>query len=284
MSQGSVPYFTPDPSSVHYFAPDPTNPSRTRMNISTSVFGEGYLLIPGSTMVDSVASSFPYWEKTKAWVLTSPDMSHETNFCYNLLHCEQGGGSKEPEPEPGVEDLVFVLAGHFRLKVGAETHDLAEGGFAYLPPDSGWSILNPSPELLKFLWIRKMYEPIRDLKPKILIGNERELTEPRVTRHEMGWSVKLIPLDDLAYDMHLNINGFKPGAFIAYRETHVHQHGMYILQGQGLYLLNEVWYEFREGDYIWLHAWCPQACCCIGAEPMRYLLFKNVNRQFSFHR
>jgi (S)-ureidoglycine aminohydrolase len=210
-------------------------------------------------------------------------MSHETIFCFYLIYCDQGGGSQEPEFEPGVESFVFVLSGRMRLKVGAEMCELIKGGFAYIPPDSNWSILNPWEELLKFIWVRKLYEPIRDLTPELLFSNEQEV--PRLSRFSnRRWSQRLIPENDIAYDMHININTFEPGASIPMVEAHVMQHGIYILQGQGMYLLNEQWHEVREGDYIWLHAWCPQACYAGGDIPMRYLLFKNTNRQFSLRR
>jgi (S)-ureidoglycine aminohydrolase len=56
------------------------------------------------------------------------------------------------------------------------------------------------------------------------------------------------------------------------------EHGLYILQGKGLYLLNEDWVEVEAGDFLWLRAFCPQACYAGGPEPFRYLLYKDVNR------
>jgi (S)-ureidoglycine aminohydrolase len=32
------------------------------------------------------------------------------------------------------------------------------------------------------------------------------------------------------------------------------------------------------GDYMWLRAFCPQACYAGGPGPFRYLLYKDVNR------
>jgi len=36
--------------------------------------------------------------------------------------------------------------------------------------------------------------------------------------------------------------------------------------------------EVEAGDFMWLRAFCPQACCAAGPEPFRYLLYKDVNR------
>ena len=36
--------------------------------------------------------------------------------------------------------------------------------------------------------------------------------------------------------------------------------------------------EVEAGDYMWLRAFCPQACYAGGPGPFRYLLYKDVNR------
>ena len=36
--------------------------------------------------------------------------------------------------------------------------------------------------------------------------------------------------------------------------------------------------EVEAGDYMWLRAFCPQACYAGGPEQFRYLLYKDVNR------
>ena len=66
--------------------------------------------------------------------------------------------------------------------------------------------------------------------------------------------------DDLAYDMHVNMVTFQPGGSIPFAETHVMEHGLYVLEGKAVYRLNEDWVEVEEGDFMWLRAFCPQAC------------------------
>jgi len=57
-----------------------------------------------------------------------------------------------------------------------------------------------------------------------------------------------------------------------------------MLQGKGVYLLNQEWYEVQAGDFIWMRAFCPQAFYAAGPISARYLLYKNVNRQLPLHR
>ncbi len=66
---------------------------------------------------------------------------------------------------------------------------------------------------------------------------------------------------DVRYDMHLNIVTFQPGALIPFMETHVMEHGLYVLEGKAVYRLNDDWVEVEAGDFMWLRAFCPQALC-----------------------
>ena len=71
---------------------------------------------------------------------------------------------------------------------------------------------------------------------------------------------------------------FEPGAVIPFAETHVMEHGLYVLEGKAVYRLNQDWVEVEAGDYMWLRAFCPQACYAGGPGKFRYLLYKDVNR------
>ena len=83
---------------------------------------------------------------------------------------------------------------------------------------------------------------------------------------------------DLRHDMHVNIVTFEPGGRIPFAETHVMEHGIYVLEGTAEYLLNRDWVSVAAGDFIWLRAFCPQACIATGNGRFRYLLYKDVNR------
>ncbi len=95
-----------------------------------------------------------------------------------------------------------------------------------------------------------------------------------------AWATtRFVDPDDLAHDMHVNIVTFQPGGSIPFAETHVMEHGLFVLEGKGVYRLNGDWVEVEAGDFMWLRAFCPQACYAGGPGPFRYLLYKDVNRQ-----
>ena len=52
---------------------------------------------------------------------------------------------------------------------------------------------------------------------------------------------------DLRHDMHVNIVTFRPGAVIPFAETHVMEHGLYVLEGKAVYRLNTDWVEVAGG-------------------------------------
>mgnify|MGYP001353755569 FL=1 len=89
---------------------------------------------------------------------------------------------------------------------------------------------------------------------------------------------RFVDPNDMRHDMLVNIVTFQPGGVIPFAETHVMEHGLYVLEGKGVYYLNGDWKEVEAGDYMWLRAFCPQACYAAGSTPFRYLLYKDVNR------
>jgi len=96
---------------------------------------------------------------------------------------------------------------------------------------------------------------------------------------EGRWATtRFVAPDDIRHDMHVNIVTFEPGGVIPFAETHVMEHGLYVLEGKAVYRLNQDWVEVEAGDYMWLRAFCPQACYAGGPGRFRYLLYKDVNR------
>jgi (S)-ureidoglycine aminohydrolase len=87
----------------------------------------------------------------------------------------------------------------------------------------------------------------------------------------------LLP-DDPRFDLAVNVFTYQPGATLPMVEVHVMEHGLLMLEGQGVYRLGESWYPVREGDAIWMAPYCPQWFVAMGKGPARYLYYKDVNR------
>jgi (S)-ureidoglycine aminohydrolase len=254
------------------------------MITSRAVMRRAYALIPASSITDNVRSNLPGWERTRCWVLATPAIGFATAFAQYLVYLDDAGGCDRPEFEAGVESFLFVLDGQMTLTADGHSHSLRRGGFAFIPPDTDWSVRAGAKQTAKFLWIRKAFEPLGDLRPKLIVNHEQDVPIVVNRTSDQKWTTNLIPVDDMAFDMHMNIVSFGPGATISAVEMHVMEHGLYMLQGKGLYLLNEQWHEVQAGDFIWMRPFCPQAFYAGGPLPARYLLYKNMNRQFSLQK
>ena len=263
-----------------YAAPPGGLPQQTERLSDRALFTEAFAVIPRGVMRDIVTSRLPLWEGTRAWILARPMTGFAETFAQYAMEVAPGGGSDRPEPEPGAEAALFVLAGELSLSLGKQEHRLTVGGFAYVPPETDWRVRNAGDQPLRFLWIRKAYDPVSGLPhPDAIVSHEQEVEAVAMPDTEGAWATtRFIDPDDLRHDMHVNIVTFAPGGVIPFMETHVMEHGLYVLEGKGVYRLNERWVEVEAGDFLWLRAFCPQACYAGGPGRFRYLLYKDVNR------
>jgi (S)-ureidoglycine aminohydrolase len=199
------------------------------------------------------------------------------------MEVQPGGGSGHPESDAQAEGVLFVVEGEAALMLGDTPHLLTPGGYAYLPCGSGWSLRNHGDEPLRFHWIRKAYAPVEGLDaPAPLILNENDIAPTPMPGTEGKWATtRFVDPADLRHDMHVTIVTLEPGAVIPFLETHVMEHGLYVLEGKAVYRLNRDWVEVEAGDYMWLRAFCPQACYAGGPGRFRYLLYKDVNRHMA---
>ncbi len=271
---------TPHVQPPRYYAPEGGLPAQTDLLTGRAVVTEAYTVIPRGVLRDIVTSVLPEWTGTRAWILNRPVAGGATTFAQYLVEVQPGGGSRAPEPEPEVESFVFVLEGTLTVRLLGRDHQLTAGGFAYLPPEALWSAFNESDAAAKFAWIRKAYQPLAGHTPQPVFGNEADIEPAGMPGTDNKWrTTRMIPVDDVAYDMHVNVVTFEPGAVIPFAETHVMEHGLYVLEGKAVYRLNQDWVEVEAGDYMSLRAFCPQACYAGGPSNFRYLLYKDVNRQ-----
>ncbi len=273
------------PSKTYHF-PEGGLPPQTQLITDRAVFTEAYAVIPKGTLSDIVTSYIPFWNGTRFWVLSRPLSGFAETFSQYIAEVQPGGGSDRPETEAGVESAIFVVSGSISLLINGTRHTLTEGGFAYLPPDADWQIGNPQKAPARFHWIRKAYQAVVGLDvPDVIVANENEIDPTPMPDTDGKWATtRFVDPEDLRHDMHVTIVTFQPGAVIPFAETHVMEHGLYVLEGKAVYRLNQDWVEVEAGDYMWLRAFCPQACYAGGPGSFRYLLYKDVNRHMPVSR
>ncbi len=236
---------------------------------SRAVVTRNYAILPPEGIPDSV---LPEWTTTAAKILAAPAMG--ARFAEYLLDVAPRGGTQQALRER-VEAFFFLLGGEAQIDVNGRGHRLEPGGYAYLPPGSRFMVATAKGARL--LWLKKVYEPFGARRPEEVNRNEADVRgEPFMGHDEL--SLKSLLPSDPVYDMAMNIFTFPPGGSLPVTETHVMEHGLYMLEGQGVYYLGDTWSEVRAGDFIWMGPYCPQGFHVTGERPARYLYYKNVNR------
>ena len=264
-----------------YFTPPGGLPPQTALMTGRAIFTDAYAVIPKGCFSDIVTSLLPGWTGTRLWLIARPMSGFSETFSQYVMEVAPGGGSDMPDPETGAEHVLFVTDGLITLMIDGQGHELDAGGYAYIPAGARWTVLAEGATPARFHWIRKLYEPAPGIAaPAAFVTSDKALKPVAMPDTNGAWATtRFADPNDLAHDMHVNIVTFQPGGVIPFEETHVMEHGLYVLQGRAVYKLNTDWVEVEAGDFMWLRAYCPQACYAAGPGPFRYLLYKDVNRR-----
>ncbi len=264
---------------TEYAFPPGGLPDQSHSPEGRAIFTPSYAFLPADTMRDIVTSFLPGWDGMRCWIIARPLSGFAETFAQYAVELQHGGGSDTPEPDENAQAILFVAKGSLRLSINGEPHNLDPGSYAYIPPQAHWTLRNMSGEIAQFHWIRKRYVPAPGLRaPDPFVTSDAAVAPTKMPDTDLWATTRFVEPTDLRHDCHVNIVTFQPGGLIPFAETHVMEHGLYVLQGTARYLLNTDWVDVGPGDFMWLRAFCPQACVATGDEPFRYLLYKDVNR------
>lgn len=225
---------------------------------------------------DASTTGIPGWDGAKVKILAAPVMG--CDFVEYLIRINEE--SKVAVPVQDHPEYVFyVLEGNGFLEKGGEEYPLEVGSYGYLPPKTSWEIKGASNEEMKFLMVKKRYEPIGSKFPEFIFGLDRETPEKARPRSPGRATKNFVPYgEDILYDLSWFILYFDAGVGMNHAENHLHEHGLYMLSGESLYLLDDTWYQTLPGDFIWMAPYVPQSCKWYGNERGAYLLYSNRNR------
>ncbi len=263
-----------------YYSPHCGLPPQSQLLTGRAVFTEAYAVIPKGVYSDIVTSYLPFWDKTRCWVIARPLSGFAETFSQYIMEVLPGGGSDKPELDASAEGVLFVTEGEVTVALDGKKHVLTPGGYAFIPPASHWTVRNEGAQAVRFHWVRKAYERVEGIPaPEPIFLNERDVPPNPMPDTDGRWATtRFVDPADLRHGMHVTIVTLKPGAVIPFAETHVMEHGLYVIEGKAVYRLNQDWVEVEAGDFMWLRAFCPQACYAGGPGDFRYLLYKDVNR------
>jgi (S)-ureidoglycine aminohydrolase len=100
---------------------------------------------------------------------------------------------------------------------------------------------------LRLLVFQKRYEPWAGTgKLAAIVGHERDVKGQPFLGNEDARLQVLLP-DQPAFDLAVNIFTYQPGATLPFVETHIMEHGLLMLKGQGVYRLDNDWHPVQAG-------------------------------------
>ncbi|KAI3457723.1 hypothetical protein Pfo_014386 [Paulownia fortunei] len=241
-----------------------------------SVYKRDHALI---TPESHVFSPLPEWTNTLGAYLITPSMG--SHFVMYLAKMQEN--SKSGLPPRDVERFAFVLQGVVTLSdTSGIKHKLEVDSYAYLPPNlEHWLNSDASATLVVFerrfpVNLPPRHDYLENHTTEQIIGSTEK--QPLLeTPGEVFELRKLLPTS-LPYDFNIHIMDFQPGEFLNVKEVHYNQHGLLLLEGQGIYRLGDSWYPVQAGDTIWMAPFVPQWYAALGKTKSRYLLYKDVNR------
>ena len=232
-----------------------------------------YAVIPPEGRVNNVVPGF---ENCTMTILGSPKLG-ATFVDYILTFHEGGKNTAGFGGQDNIETFVCVLDGKVKAKADDEEFILESGGYLYCPPSVTMYLENLQDGDSKLFLYKQKHKPLEGKKPWVVSGNTNDLEEIDYDgMHNMRLK-DLLPTD-IAFDMNFHILTFDPAGSHPFIETHVQQHGAYLLSGEGVYNLDNKWQSFKKEDYIYMAPYCLQATYAVGREPLVYLYSKDCNR------
>lgn len=220
-----------------------------------------------------INSKVPGWDACTVNVIINEQMG--ANLCQTLItaesECVLNGATKESQI------FFYIIEGKCAAKVNGKSQSLSQGHFVYVPVHSDYEF-NDFQSGTKFITFHKKYEPLAGYAaPEAIFGDAGKVDGPEYLGDPALRLQVLLP-EELSFDMAVNIFTYDPGGHLPFVETHIMEHGLMYLQGQGVYMLDHKWYPIKKGDSIWMAPYCQQWFTAMGKEPAVYIYYKNVNR------
>lgn len=220
-----------------------------------------------------INSNVPGWTNCMVNVIINEALG--AGLCQTLVTLQQDGRLEGKTKASQI--FFYVVEGACTATVSGETKSLGKGQFVYVPIEKEYTFLQPE-EGTQLLTFHKVYELLEGYRvPDIFFGDSSTVEGPMYLGDPALRLQVLLP-DNLSFDMAVNIFTYDPGGHLPMVETHVMEHGLMYLQGQGVYMLDQQWYPIKKGDSIWMAPYCQQWFTAMGKEPAVYIYYKNVNR------
>ena len=244
---------------------------------SRSIIKHGsYALIAPEGLVNNVVPGF---ENCSMSILATPKLG--ASFVDYVVTMHEGGKNSDGFcGQADVETFVYVLSGKIKASAGEEAFILEESGYLYCPPGVKMYLENLEAGDSRLFLYKQKYKPLEGRKPWAVSGHANQIDyENYDGMHNVN--IKNLLPSDVDFDMNFHILSFDPAACHPFIETHVQEHGAYLLSGEGMYNLDNKWVPVKKGDYIFMGPYVQQAAYAVGRENLTYVYSKDCNRDAS---
>jgi (S)-ureidoglycine aminohydrolase len=230
-----------------------------------------YALVTPDGFVPSV---LPGWKNAVVIINISPVMQGPRFTQLQITLDANGGGAGSTG---ALQHFYYVLAGKCSARFGGKKFELTTGGYVFIPPQTNFKFAEAT-KGTRLLSFQKNFEPLAGTKkPGVIVGNENDVKGQPFLGNEDARLQVLLP-DQPAFDMAVNIFTYQPGATLPFVETHIMEHGLLMLRGQGVYRLDADYHPVTAGDVIWMGSYCPQWFVAMGKTPASYIYYKDTTR------
>lgn len=221
-----------------------------------------------------VRTTLPEWPGSAVVLHIAPVIGLGARFVQYTA--EMPAGAKARESDHGFQRFAFVLSGEVEAQLGTGTRTLKDYDYVYVPAGQPHTLLARTDARVA------VYEKPYEVQPGVPAptahwGNERQNPGTPFEGDDHRIARKLLP-DASEYDFMVSTMSFAPGATLPYAEIHYMEHGLLMLEGEGIYKLQDSYYPVSAGDVIWMGAYCPQWYGALGRTWSKYLLYKDINR------
>ncbi|MFH1578111.1 MAG: cupin domain-containing protein [Candidatus Omnitrophota bacterium] len=242
------------------FEPDPGYALRTRATKKTD-----FLLFPLSACTGSAEAAVSF-TNTKVYVLSHP--AGGASFNKNLYEMASGGRTLAPIQE-NMRTFIYVIGGSAVLNIAGEgVVELSKDDALYIPAQATYTIENKASEDFKFIAIKK--SPNQDIESKFFKTKLSEIN-PVPVGNDTGFLLRFLGNDSDFLIIHITV---MPGSGNAFMESHIEQHGIFFLSGNGgYYMIKDEKYDIFPEDYIFMDSYVPHGFRSV-TEPVSFLLLK----------
>lgn len=233
-----------------------------------------YSIIPPEGRVINVIPGFEGFATT---IIASP--KYGPSFAMYVSTVSPGAYTSRGWGGGEMEVLVYFMDddGELTVTIGGESKVLTQGGYAFAPAGETMDLRNDSNGTMRILMYKQRYIPVEGAKAHRVFGNVNENEVRIYDNMENVTMIDLLPTD-IGFDMNFHVLTFQPGGCHPFIETHVQEHGAYILSGEGVYRLGDDWVPVQKEDFLWMGAFAQQCVYASGREPMSYIYSKDCNR------